>query len=324
MDRRNFACALAVLGGNLPTVAVAQATRPRRIGYLGNGTPASGASQLRALQKGLVDLGWVEGRTLEIEYRWAEGHPERIPALVAEFVRMKVEVLVLSGPAALNAAKQATSTLPVVFVILVDPVPSGWVQSLARPGGNMTGLASQFEDLITKQLQLLKEALPRLTRIVFLRHAEASATILAEAEAAARGLGLYARTINVRREEELEAAFEIARKERVGAVHVLPSPYLGAIRRSVIALAARHRLPAFYELRAYVEDGGLMSYGPSIADLYGRSATYVDRILKGAQPAEMPIERPAHFELVINLKTAEALGLTLPQSLLSRADELIR
>jgi putative tryptophan/tyrosine transport system substrate-binding protein len=173
MDRRTFSCAAAALVAVLPASAGAQATRPRRIGYLGNGSSSTGASQLGALQQGLRDLGWIDGGNLAIDYRWAEGRPERIPALVAEFVRMKVDVLVVSGPAALTAAKQATGTIPVVFVILVDPVPPGWVQSLARPGGNMTGLASQFEDLISKQLQILKEALPRLTRIAFLRHAQA-------------------------------------------------------------------------------------------------------------------------------------------------------
>jgi len=208
-------------------------------------------------------------------------------------------------------------------VLLVDPIPLGFVRSLAHPGGNMTGLASQYEELITKQLQLLKEALPNLSRIALLRHFEASPAILTAAEFAARSLGLVTRTMTVTRAEEFEAAFLAARNERVGAVQVLPSPYLGAQRARIIELAARHRLPAFYELGLYVRDGGLMSYGPSSEDLYGRSASYVDRILKGARPSDLAVERPARFELVMNRKTATALGLALPQALLARADEVI-
>lgn len=322
-DRRSFVGTMAALIGAQPRIAAAQPARLPRIGFLSNGSATTGSSQLEAFHLGLRDLGWIDGRTIAIEHRWAEGQPTRLPALIAEFVQTKVDVIVLSGPLAIAASQKATQTIPVVFVLLVDPVSMGFVRTLARPGGNMTGLASQFDELITKQLQLLKEAVPNLSRVALLRHSEASRSILAAAETAARSLGLTARTLTVATEAEFEHAFKTARSERAGAIHVLPSPYLGAQRARLIELAAQYRLPAFYELRIYVEDGGLMSYGPSIKDLYGRSASYVDRILKGANPGELPIERPARFELVINHKTAVALDLAIPQSLLSRADEVL-
>ena len=323
MDRRTFIGAAAALLGSSPPIAGAQTRKPV-IGFLGNANATTGASQLDALRLGLRDLGWIEGQNLTIVYRWADGHPERFPALVADLVQAKVDVIVLSGPQSMRAAQKATRTIPVVFVLLVDPVVMGFAQSLARPGGNMTGLASQYEELIPKQMQLLKEALPKLSRIAFLRHSEATPSIVAAAESAARTLGIVTRILIVTAEAEFESAFKTARSERIDAVHVLPSPYLGARRARLIELAARYRLPACYEFSLFVRDGGLMSYGPSLDDLYGRSASYVDRILKGANPGELAIERPARFELVINRKTAAALGLPIPQSLLSRADALIQ
>lgn len=323
MNRRTFVGTAAMLAG-APLLGVhAQPAKLPRIGFVGNGSAATSSSQLEALRRGLRELGWIEGRTIAIEYRWAEGQPDRLKGLVAGLVAAKVDVIVVSGPLAMTAAQDATRTIPIVFVVLIDPVASGFVRSLARPGGNMTGLASQFEELITKQLQLLKEAVPDLSRVAFLRHTAGSPSILAAAQSAAGRLGLVARTFEVTREREFEGAFRAAKSERMGAVLVLPSPYLGAQRARLIELAARYRLPAFYELRFYVEDGGLMSYGPSANDLYGRSASYVDRILKGADPGELAIERPARFELVINRKSAAALALSIPQSLLNRADEVI-
>lgn len=324
IDRRMFIGAAAVLAGVGSSAAVAQAAKLPRIGFVGNASPAAGSAQLDSFRHGLRELGWIEGKTVTIEYRWAEGNPEKLPGLVAELVRAKVDVIVLSGPRAIAAAQKATSTIPIVFVLLIDPVSMGFVRSLARPGGNMTGLASQFEELITKQLQLLKEAIPSLSRVAFLRHVDASQSILAAAQSAAQSLGLAVQTITVSGESDFENAFKTARSEGAGAVHVLPSPYLGARRQRLIELAARYRLPAFYELRIYVLDGGLMSYGPSLDDLYGRSASYVDRILKGAKPGDLAVERPARFELVINNRTATALGLTIPPSLLRRADEVIQ
>ena len=326
MERRRFVGAAVVLVSSASLVVHGQQReRVRRIGFLSNAAnPTQGGVQLEALVLGLSKLGWIEGQNIAIERRWSDGYSDRLPHLVAELVQEKVEVIFLSGPQAMAAARKATSTVPIVFVLLTDPVASGFVRSLARPGGNMTGVASQYEELITKQLQLLKEAIPNLSRVAFLRHSEASPGVLNSAESAARSLGLTTRTFTVSREQEFEGAFKAARGERVGGVLVLPSPILGAQRARLIEAAARYQMPAFYELRIYVQDGGLMCYGPRFDDLYGRAASYVDRILKGANPGDLAIERPARFELVINVKTAAALGLVIPQSLLARADELIQ
>ena len=325
MDRRSFIGSVA--GGflALPLAAKAQPASPRRIGYLDIGNPTAVPSrQQETFRQSLRELGWIEGQTVTIEYRSAEGNPDRLPALVAELVQAKVDVIMLSGTSSIRAARGATSTIPIVFVMLTDPVTQGFVKSLARPGGNMTGLASQFEELITKQLQLLKEAVPVLSRVALLAHAGPTPTVLTAAETAARSLGLTAHTLRVAEVAEFENAFKVARSERAGAIHVLPSPYFAAQRARLIELAAQYRLPACYEFRNYVQDGGLMSYGPSINEMYGRAASYVDRILKGANPGDLAIERPTKFELVINMKTAKALGLTIPPSLLLRADEVIQ
>ena len=322
IDRRTFVAA-ALLGGGLVSVWHAQSAKPARIGFLGNGSAATAAPQVDALRRGLRDLGWIEGQTSTIEFQWAEGRTDRLQDLAADLVRAKVDVIVVSGIPAIMAAQRATSTIPIVFVVLVDPVALGFVRSLARPGGNATGLASQYEELVTKQLQLLTEAVPNLSRVAFLRHTSSSPSILSSAQSAARTLRIDVRTLEVTRETEFDGAFNTAKSAGAGAMLVLPSPYLGAQRARLIETAARYRLPAFYELRLYVEDGGLMSYGPSADDLYGRSASYVDRILKGANPGELAIERPARFELVINQKAARALGLAIPKTLLNRADAVI-
>jgi len=325
MDRRRLVGALgAALLGGTPLVAGAQPIGRRRIGYLANGSPNVANTQLEMFRRGLRDLGWIEGQNMSIEYRWARGDPERLPALVGELAQAQVDLIVVSGTAAIRAAKQATRTIPVVFVVLSDPAASGLVSSLARPGGNMTGLSSQFEELITKQLQLLKEVVPDLSKVALLQRLDISPAVVTAAEAAGRSLGLETLTLGVASAAEFEAAFETARKERVGALQVLPSPYFATQRARLVELAAKYRLPAFYEFRSYVQEGGLMSYGPSIDDMWARSARYVDRILKGANPGDLPIEQAAKFELVINLKTAAALGLTVPRSLVRRADEVIR
>ena len=321
--RRGFSAAAATLLAGAALGARAQASAIPTIGFLGNANAATPASQLEAVRSGLRKAGWVEGRDYGFVLRWADGDATRLPKLAAELVAAKVDVIVLSGPLALRAARNATSTIPIVFVLLSDPVSQGFAQSLARPGGNMTGLSSQYEVLITKQLQLLKEALPSLSRIALLRHSQASPAIRAAAEDTAQRLGLAARTHTVASVAEFEGAFRTARNERVGAVHVLPSPYLGANRAPLIALASQYRLPAFYELRSFVEEGGLMSYGPNIVDLYERSASYVDRVLKGSDPATMAIAQAERFELVINRRTAAALGVAIAPSLLQRADEVI-
>lgn len=310
------------VAGALP-VARAQPARPRTVGWLGNGATATGGSQAEALIRGLTALGWREGTSFSMEYRWAEGRPERLPALVADLAGQRVDVLVVSGSDAIRAALATPTRLPVVFVLLVDPVAAGLVESLARPGGRATGVASQFEEIITKQLQLLQEAVPALARVGVFRRHDASPAVFAAVQAAARTLALDVVPLVVRDASDFDAAFRRARAERVGAVHVLPSPYVGAQRAAVIAAAAHHRLPACYELKLYVRDGGLMSYGPDLEAMFARAASYVDRIFKGARPDELAVERPATFELALNRRTAEALPLTLPASLLQRADVVI-
>jgi len=305
-----------------PLAAWAQAARVPRIGYLGYGNPPRATSEL-PFAIGLRELGWIEGQTVTTEYRWARGNPDLLQGLATELVQAKVDVIVAAGPRAISAARESTLTIPVVFVYLADPIAAGFVSSLARPGGNLTGTASEFETLITKQLQLLKEAVPQLSRIGILRHSDGSLAIRGAAETAARELALTSRTLTVAEAGKFESAFKTAKHERLGAVLVLPGPYFDVHRRQLIELAAKYHLAASYEFRNYVEDGGLMSYGPSINEMWRRSASYVDRILKGAKPADLPVEQASKFELVINLKTAKALGLTISPSVLGRADQII-
>jgi putative ABC transport system substrate-binding protein len=298
-------------------------TRPARIGLLGYGSAAGSSTQANAFRVGLGELGWVEGRNAQLEVRSAGDRVDRLPALAAELVQVGVDVLVVSGTIGIRAARATTHTVPVVFVVLIDPVEIGFVESLAHPGGNMTGVASQFELLITKQLQLLKEALPGLTRIALLKHASDTTTTSQAAEAAARELGLQASVIIVDRPDGFEEGFRAAKGADAGAMQVLPSSYFSASRLRLIELAARYKLPAFYEFRNYVRDGGLMSYGPNIDGMFHLAASYVDRILRGAEPGRLPIERPSKFEFVVNRRTASQLGLVLPASLLMQIDELI-
>jgi len=325
--RRVFLEALASALLVAPLVARAQPTKksPPRIGYLGNGDPRGGTESLDAFRQGLRDLGWIEGQNVQIEYRWAHGESERLRDLAAELVRAKSDLLVVSGSPGIEAARAATDQIPIVIAaLLVDPVAAGFVGSLAHPGGNITGLVSQYEEIVTKQVQLLTEAIPRLSRLALLRHRSSRSEQIASAIAAAEALGLRAWFINVGQPADFDGAFQAARDGHAQAVQVLPSPWFNVHRRLLITLAARYRLPAMYEFRDYVRDGGLMSYGVSVPDMYRRAARYVDQILKGAKPGDLPIERPAKFDLVINLATAKALGLTIPQSLLGRADEVIR
>ena len=313
--------ALALLA---TTPAAAQPGRGARVGWLGNGTPRAAASpEMEAFRQGLQARGWIEGQNVTIERRWAEGTPDRLPGLVRELVQQKVDVIMLAGTAAIRAARSVTQTVPIVFVVLADPVAGGFVPSIARPGGNLTGVASEFESLITKQLELLKETVPGLARVGVLDRPEIAPTMHTAVETAARRLGLAPRFLKVVEVADFEPAFRAARAEGAGAILVLPSPFLNAQRRQLIELAARYRLPAFYEFREFVEDGGLMSYGPSILEMFRSSASHVDRILKGARPGDLPIERPTTFELVINLRTARALGLSIPPAVLGRADQVL-
>jgi putative tryptophan/tyrosine transport system substrate-binding protein len=296
-----------------------------RLGYISGADPQLAASSLEAFRQGLRALGWIEGQNLRIEYRWAHGEFERFPQFAADLVHLKVDVIVASGPAALRALQQATSSIPIVSaVVLEDPVREGLVTSLAHPGGNLTGLASQYEEIVTKQIELLAEAVPKLSRVVILHHRRTDTATSTAAAAAVEKLALTARVLGVSEVGDFEGTLRTARDDGAEAVLVLPSPFFNAHRRVLITLAAAYRLPTCYEFKEYVQDGGLMSYGPSIPDMFRRAASYVDRILKGAKPSDLPIERPDKFELAINLKTAEALGLTIPPIVLFQADKVIR
>ena len=303
-----------------------QARKVWRMGYLGNGNPTSSGPTRDAFRQGLQELGWVEGQNVVIEYRWADGDLTRLPALASDLMATtSVDVFLASGGPGVRAAQQAARAVPIVAAIISDPVVAGFAASLARPGGNITGLAVQFEELATKQLQLLKETVPNVARVAILDdHAMRNTFVQKAAEAAARSLGLTTQVVTILGERDLEGAFRTAKVGRANAMYVLPSPTFARQRARLAELAVKHRLPGSYEDRQYVDAGGLMSYGPNFPDLFRRSASYVDRILKGAKPADLPVEQPTKFELVINLKTAKALGLTIPPSLLGRADQVIQ
>jgi len=300
-----------------------------RIGYLAAGW-GSGTAYLRPLEafrQGLRELGWVEGQNVLIEYRFAEGRLERLPGLAEELVRLKVDVIAASPTPAALAAKNATRTIPIVGMSLTEPVGVGLVASLARPGGNVTGVAYGFDtDIFGKQLELLKEVIPKVRRVAVLSNpgnSPAQPLIMSSVEGAARSLGLQLQLLEARGPGEFDSAFAVMAKERAGALLVTGDPMFFLHRARLAELAVKNRLPSMSTQGQWVEAGGLMSYGPSFPDLYRRAATYVDKILKGARPADLPIEQPTKFELVINLKTAQALGLTIPRSLLQRADQVI-
>jgi putative tryptophan/tyrosine transport system substrate-binding protein len=328
MERRAFLGTLA--GGLLAaplTVEAQQAAKVVRIGYLAANLAAS--PHLReAFFQGLRDLGYVEGRNVVIEYRDAEGKYERFPALATEPVALKVDVIVVTSTPSAVAVKQATRTIPIVFTWAADPVESGLVTSLARPGGNITGSSFFAPDLVGKRLDLLKRALPGVSRVAALWHPgdyveRMEKDMLTETDRAARALGLRLQVVEARGPEDFDRAFSDMTTGRAGALTVLVSPMFFGERRRLVDLAAKTRLPTVFPWREYVDAGGLMAYGADLADLFRRAATYVDKILKGTKPGDLPIERPTKFELVINLKTAKALGLTIPPSLLQRADQVI-
>jgi putative tryptophan/tyrosine transport system substrate-binding protein len=326
--RREFIGTLA--GGLLaaPLAAEAQqAAKIARIGYLA-GNLAAAPRLEEALRQGLRDLGYVEGRNLVIEYRDAEGKVDRLPALAAELVALKVDVIVAPNTPQALAAKRATRTLPIVFCFVADPVASGLVTSLARPGGNVTGLSSLTPELVGKRLELLKQAVPGVSRVAVLwqpgfQGERTEKDMLKGADVAARALGVRLQFVEAQGPADIDRAFSDMTRAHAGAVTVIGSTMIIGERRRLVDLAAKNRLPAVYARREYVDAGGLMSYGSNIADLFRRAATYVDKILKGAKPADLPVEQPTKFELVINLKTAKALGLTIPPSLLGRADQVI-
>ncbi len=315
------ALTLALLAAPLAAEAQQPGKVPR-IGVIRPGSPPDPFAE--AFLQGLRDLGYVEGRTIAIEYRWAQGNPERFSDLTEELVRLKVDVIVTTGPAGGFAAKGATGTIPIVVPVMADPVGAGLVASLARPGGNLTGLSMMSPELSEKRLELLKEAFPRVSRVAVLRDPRQAPTDLRATEAAAGALGLHLQVLEVRDINDLEAALAAAKKGRAGALNVLPSGFFSAHRARIVEAVAKARLPAMYHHSDFVAAGGLMAYAPSFADLFRRAATYVDKILKGAKPADLPVEQPTKFELVINLKTARSLGLTIPQSVLVRADQVIQ
>ncbi len=315
------ALALALFAGSLAADAQ-QAARIPRVAWL---RPESAPDpMLEAFRQGLRDLNCIEGKNIAIEARWAEGKSDRLPPLAAELVRLTVDVIVTNTMPAILAAREATSTIPIVTVS-ADPVGTGLAASLARPGGNITGLSILGPRLEGKRLELLKAALPSVTRVGFLWNPANTATQLRfrDAQAAAKALGIKLQSVEVRQPDELPKAFAAMTKGKVGAVFV-PSAFAGLYKLQIGEIATRNRLPVMYDSRDLMDAEGLMSYGPDMPDLYRRAASYVDKILKGAKPADLPIEQPTKFDLVINLKTAKALGLTIPQSLLIRADEVIQ
>jgi putative ABC transport system substrate-binding protein len=324
MDRRMF---LGTLAGGLLAAPLAagaqQAGKVYRIGYL---APDSGPSlSSEAFRQGLRDLGWVEGRNIVIEYRWAGGRRERLADLATELVQLKVDIILGSTTPGALAAKKATKTIPIVIPVSNDPVGSGLVESLARPGGNVTGFSFIAQDMTQKRLELLKEVDPGITRVAALLNPThpRSAAELSEGEVAARELGMQLQVLAVRNPTELESAFSAVITERADGLIVLSDRLFFNIRGRLAEFAAGRRVPSIHYAKEFVEAGGLMSYGPNTTDMYKRAAILVDKILKGAKPADLPVEQPTKFDLVINLKTARALGLTIPPSLLQRADQVI-
>ena len=309
---------------------IAEAQQPKkvhRIGFLATVSPSTISDRVEAFRQGLRELGYVEGKNIVIEWRYAEGKADRLPGLAAELVRLKVDLIVTAGSPVTRSAKEATSTIPIVMGLDPDPVGNGFVASLARPGGNITGLSSLSPEISGKQLELLKEIVPKLSRVAVLGTSTrpGNAQALRETERAAEAFGVRLQYLDVLSSKDIETAFRAASKGRAEAVLALSSGGILLSQRAQLAdLAVKSRLPAIYQSRSYVEAGGLMSYGASITDLNRRAATYVDKILKGTKPADLPVEQPTKFELVINLKAAKQIGLTIPPNVLARADKVIK
>ena len=299
-----------------------QQPKIRRIGFLGTATASAFADRVAALTAGLNDLGYVEGRNLIIEWRWAEGNRARLSGLAAELVQLNVELILTSDGLATAAARNATTAIPIVMTQSVDPMDQGFVRSLAKPGGNVTGLSFMWPEAGGKALELLKEIVPKMTRVAVLS-AETGLPNVASMDAAAKKLAVKLQLLKPAGADGIDDAFAKMAKARANAVIVRPNPLLFQNRQRIATLAAKYRLPAIYTSPEYTQAGGLMSYGANMADLWRRAATYVDKILKGAKPADLPVEQPTKFELLINLKTAKALGIKVPQSILVRADRVI-
>jgi putative ABC transport system substrate-binding protein len=325
MKRREF---ITLLGGTAATWPLAaraqQADGMRRIGFLGGGT-VSLQPIYNGLLQGMRELGYREGKDFVVEWRLAEGQYERFTEFAAEMVRLKVEVIVVATPAGIRPTQQATSTIPIVMGYSTDPIGSGFVTSLARPGGNVTGLASSLDDIVPKQIELLASAVPGLSRVGLLANPGNPNTppVLKSAQVSARQAGFVLVAVEAQTPSELEAALVTLSKERVGAVIVIADAFFNSQRRRLVQLALQARLPTMFSQREYAQEGGLMSYGESLFEFYRRAASYVDKIFKGAKPADLPIEQPTLFKLVINRKTADALGVTIPSQLYIFADEVI-
>jgi putative ABC transport system substrate-binding protein len=328
MNRRAFLWGLAVGTLSAPLAVLAQPVgKVGRIGYLTAGSVSANPHNLEAFRQGLHELGWIEGRNIIIEYRSAEGRFERLPELVAELVQLKVDVIVATPTPGALAARNATRTIPIVGMSLTDPVGLGIIASLARPGGNLTGVSySVGADIFGKDLDLLRQAVPKIRRVAVLSNpmGPSQPLTIANIKAAAQSLGLQLLLVEARGPEEFDGAFAAMARERVGALFVVTDPAYIPHRERLVELTAKNRLPSMFTQRADVEAGALISYGPNFPDMYRRGATYVDKILRGAKPADLPVEQPTKFELVINLKTAKTLGLTIPQTLLQRADQVLQ
>ena len=313
----------------LTTAPPADAQQPKkvpRIGFLGSASPSTISTRIEAFRQGLRELGYVEGKNIVIEYRWAEGKIERLPDLATELVRLQLEVIVTAGPSSTRPVKEATSTIPIVMAFDNDPVGSGFVTSLARPGGNITGLSTLAPEISGKQLALLKEIVPRLSRVAVLGNSTnpGNAQSLKETELAAGALKVQLQYLDVQDHKDIETTFQAATKGRAEAVLVLQNPVLTSHRKQLVDLTVKGRFPAIYDRGEFVEEGGLMTYAVSSTDLFRRAATYVDKILKGAKPADLPVEQPTKFEFIVNLKAAKQIGLTIPPNVLARADRVIR
>src|SRR5215475_11643334 len=325
MDRRPF---ITTVGGGLlavPLIAVAQPTRVSRIGILPTGNPgAAPPANWEGFLQGLRESGYVEGQNIAFEHRYAEGRPKIFPDLAADLVRLKVDVIFARGPWAVPAARAATSTIPIVGIDLEsDPIADGFIKSLARPGGNITGLFLDLAELSGKQLQILKEIVPKLSRVAVLGDPAVNASQLRERSVAARSLAVRIQSLEAKSSKDLDGALELANQRHAEAVIVLSNPLTLAARTQIGDGALKRKLVTMYLYRAHVEAGGLISYGPDLPDMFRRAGVYVGRILAGATPSELPVERPVQFDLVINMKTAKALGMSLPQLLLTRADQVI-
>jgi ABC-type uncharacterized transport system substrate-binding protein len=307
-------------------VAEAQQTKLPRVGLLVGGSVSSDAIRIEAFRQGLRELGYIEGKNINVEPRYAAGNPDRLGALATALVRLPVDVIVTAGPTATGAAKKVTNTVAIVMAQDIDPVGAGFVASLARPGGNITGLSRLAPELSGKELELLKEIIPRLARVAVLGTSTAAGTAqeLKEIELTAKAIAVQSQYLDISTQKDINPAFRSASKAHAGALLLLSGPILFVERKEIIELAAKSRLPAMYFAREFVEDGGLMTYAANVTEMWRRAATYVDKILKGAKPADIPVEQPTKFEFIINLKAAKQIGLAIPPNVLARADKVIR